>query len=136
MAIITLDFEGYYLHDRAKNAFPEKQGIYCVYKGVYNKEEDTVSLKELIYIGESQNLKERITSHEKWTNWKNKLTTNQCLALTYATTTSNRENVEKVLIYEHQPICNELNKEAHNVTQLIINTKGKNAKLKSEYKAK
>lgn len=133
MATITLDFEGYYLDEDSKVYFPEKQGIYCVYKAIHNKEKDTVSLKELIYIGESENLNERITSHEKWDNWKKKLEKNHCLVLTYATTTSNRERAEKVLIYNHEPICNEKNTESHNVTNLIIKTKGKNSHLEDEY---
>jgi len=37
---------------------------------IFNEEADTVSIKKLLYIGESQDINDRIENHEKWKKWK------------------------------------------------------------------
>lgn len=69
MKTISIIFEGYW-RDIYKSSIPEKSGIYCVYRGMYNKinresEKGTASLKELIYIGDTLNIRERISIHDR-----------------------------------------------------------------------
>lgn len=52
MKKINLDFDGYW-REINKNSIPSKSGVYCVYSCVYNSSNKTVSLKKLLYIGES-----------------------------------------------------------------------------------
>lgn len=52
---------GFYL-DRDKETMPEVAGIYVVYKCDYDSYTDTVEVKEILYIGESQNIRERLNS--------------------------------------------------------------------------
>lgn len=66
---ISLNFGGYW-REVAISGLPAESGVYCVYTCVYNKENKTVSLKKLIYIGESEDVKKRISNHEKWDQWK------------------------------------------------------------------
>ena len=61
----SIDFDGYWL-DSNKGSISSQSGIYCAYSCVYNVSGNTVSIKKLIYIGESDNVNSRIASHEKY----------------------------------------------------------------------
>ena len=45
-------------------------GIYCVYACTFLTDVQKVRLDELLYIGQSENINERIVSHEKAVSWK------------------------------------------------------------------
>ncbi len=49
---------GFYL-DRDKATLPEIPGIYVVYKCEYDSFHDSVAIKEPLYVGETQNIRER-----------------------------------------------------------------------------
>ena len=53
-----------------KNGIPDASGIYCVYACTYNAITDKVSIRELIYVGESDNIWNRISNHERLADWK------------------------------------------------------------------
>jgi hypothetical protein len=55
----TLNFDGYW---RAPNVcgLPANSGIYCVHACTLNRQENTVSLRKLIYIGEAANGRDRV----------------------------------------------------------------------------
>ena len=59
MKKITLDFDGYW-REANKDSIPRQSGIYCVYTCTYNATEHTVSIKKMLYIGESTNVHDRI----------------------------------------------------------------------------
>ena len=64
----NLVFNGYWI-DEKKSAIPSKSGIYCVYECTYNPPKEgaksTVNIHRLIYIGEADNVNDRIANHEK-----------------------------------------------------------------------
>lgn len=96
-------FKGYKLESAIANFF-EKSGVYGVYRCVYNKKENTVSLKQLIYIGKADDLKDRITKHEKWDDWRGYKKSGEtlCFCYTYIDKDCN-ERVEAALINSNQP---------------------------------
>jgi hypothetical protein len=47
------------------SGLPAGSGIYGVYAAAYNQGNDTVTLNRLLYIGESENVRDRVTTHEK-----------------------------------------------------------------------
>jgi hypothetical protein len=58
---IPLKFEGYY-REVNRESVPNKSGVYLVYRCVYEKDtkpKPTVTLKQLIYIGESEAVRDR-----------------------------------------------------------------------------
>ena len=55
---INITFNGYWLEDNLRR-IPVLPGIYCVYECSYNQETDSVTLHQLIYIGEAGNVRER-----------------------------------------------------------------------------
>ena len=83
MDTINLEFEGYW-REVNKGGVPAKSGIYCVYRATYNQSAGTVSLKELIYIGESENAKDRIQGLEKEREWKKHLKYGEILCFSFA----------------------------------------------------
>lgn len=129
MKEFSLVFEGYYI---TMDALPEYGGIYLVYKGSYNKETNTVSLVELVYIGEADNIKKRHTDgHEHQKDFENKVKDIPNGKVIYSVAKleneEDRERVENALIYYTQPDINTTGKSRfkYPVTRVISNGKAK-----------
>ncbi len=65
---IIIDFDGYWV-DEDKDYIHKNSGIYCVYTCIHHKVNDKVDIRALIYIGEADNVRERIFNHEKRNRW-------------------------------------------------------------------
>ena len=67
MAAETFDMkiEGYWI-DSQKDYIRNHSGVYFVYECTYNEANSTVNIQKLIYIGESEEVRERIVNHEKY----------------------------------------------------------------------
>ena len=99
----TIDFDGYW-REPNKGSIPEKSGVYCVYSCVHNVSEKTVSIKKLIYIGETENANDRISDHEKLSYWKNHLKSREVLCYNFGgVVASNRARCEAAMIFKHKP---------------------------------
>ena len=97
----SLKFKGYYYVDG--DSLPEEAGIYCVYRA------DSNILKELLYIGQTDNIKERFSSHEHYDDWEKHLIGNERLVFSYASVLDEdeRKRLEAALIFRIKPVCNE-----------------------------
>ena len=62
MKTISLEFDGYW-REVNKGGIPAESGIYGVYACTYNKDQSTVSLRELVYVGESSDVNSRISNY-------------------------------------------------------------------------
>jgi excinuclease UvrABC nuclease subunit len=103
---INLDFEGYYRENVVED-LTQDTGVYCVYRSHYLPEIDRIRIIELLYIGSSNNIKERIQSHEGKELWKSKLLEGEELCYSYTKIKEeNRLRVEAALIFKHKPKCN------------------------------
>lgn len=99
-------FDGYW---REKNigGIPSKSGVYCVYECSYNSSSNTVSIKKLIYIGESGNVNDRIKNHDKWDDWRKQLNSGNELCFSFGYVESSyRDRVEAAMIFKHKPPIN------------------------------
>lgn len=133
MKEINLEFNGYW-REVNKGGVPAESGIYCVYACTYNSAEGTVSLRELMYVGESENVKKRLTDHEKLPKWKNRLRAGETLCYSFA----NIGNVERIraeaaIINYHKPPCNTEYINSFPYTTTTIFTSGRNCFLKNEF---
>ena len=63
MRTYRIQFEGYWL-ERNKRDVPARSGVYMVYRGKYNQVKNIVDLYEIIYIGQSVDMRERIVNHD------------------------------------------------------------------------
>ena len=101
----NLNFNGYWVEDRI-SGMPNTSGIYFVYRCIYDKE--GVILKELIYIGQSENVHDRIKSHEKKDLFKKACLEGETLCYSVAEVPSGSLNiVENALIFAQKPKLND-----------------------------
>lgn len=129
----TITFDGYW---REKNigGIPAKSGIYCVYTCVYNESAKNLTIKNLIYIGESENVNERIKNHEKLTEWKRYLKLGETLCFNFGAVPSNiRNRCEAAIIFKHQPPVNTEYKVAFPFDKTNVKLSGKVSKLVASF---
>ena len=123
MKTIELNFGGYWID---KENLPNYQGVYLVYRGVYNEKTDKVSIKELLYIGQAENICERHSTHEKQTQFEESLKTGEILC--YAATkvsSSDLSRVEGGLIYKCQPPLNDKCTQSFNHAGTLFKVSGR-----------
>lgn len=132
MKTIPLDFSGYWLN--ISKSVPSESGVYCVYACTYNKASDKVSIRELIYIGESDDVNQRLSNHERLSDWNNRLQENEVLCYSVATIDSkDRVCAEAAMIYYHKPPCNTEYVSSFPYQTTSIQTSGRNAKLATSF---
>lgn len=106
----NLNFEGYW-RDCNKGGLPTYSGIYFVYRCRYNEQNDTVTLIDIIYIGQAENIHDRHINHEKEELFKNQLLPGEEICISCAPVESNLDVVENALIFAQKPILNEKGKD-------------------------
>lgn len=99
-------FNGY-RRDVNKAGLPTYSGIYIVYRCIFNEEKQTVSLKELLYIGQAKNIQERISTHDKRQEFMDALIGDEQICYSYAEVKEQDLNtVENALVYAQKPRLN------------------------------
>ena len=122
---INLDFEGYW-REVNKGGIPSKSGVYLVYVCRHNKSKGTVTLDRLIYIGEAEDVQDRIANHEKWPKWRQYVPNGSEICFSVAGITSpDRERAEAALIYYHKPPCNDEYKDSFPFEDTTVVSTGK-----------
>ncbi|MGH9160062.1 MAG: GIY-YIG nuclease family protein [Vicinamibacteraceae bacterium] len=103
----SLLFDGYW---RAPNiaGLPSASGVYCVYACTHNVQGGTVSIRNLLYIGEASNVRNRVAGHERWAHWQSYLLPGEELCFNAASiaSASDRQRTEAAMIFRHKPLCN------------------------------
>ncbi len=101
--IIKIKFQGY-CRDEYKFRVPALSGVYCVYECKYTKIKDIVSPITLIYIGESDNVQDRIANHKKYQDWLKHVRYGNELCFSFGLIVStDRERAEAAMIFKHRP---------------------------------
>jgi len=103
-----IDFKGYW-RDEMVSTMPTYSGIYFVYRCTYNSDQDVVSLKELIYVGQADNLKKRICDHRSHERFQKQLLAGETLC--YSCAKVDKEDiaiVHRALLLMQQPVLNRL----------------------------
>lgn len=109
-----------------ENCFPDTSGIYCFYTCSYNWLENRYKVKKLIYIGESENLIERLKNHEKIDECKKTLSREEQLCFSYAeVSTEDRKRAEAALVYTLEPQFNDQLKNEFKYPDTEIHVSGK-----------
>lgn len=115
-----------YWRDRNKAGIPIYSGVYFVYTAIYNEISKNLSLGELIYIGESENVNSRIQNHEKYETWISLLSDGQELCFSTAVVHGDdRTRVEAAYIFKHKPQVNIEYKNSFPFNQTTIISTGK-----------
>ena len=119
----SIDIQGYY-RDASRESFPNSPGVYFVYRGYLVPHLKTVTLKELLYIGESGDICTRLSNHERRNDFLSSLQPDEELFYSFAITSNlsdkNRQRVEAALIYELCPPLNTSSTESFGYGLTII----------------
>jgi len=131
---ISLEFDGYW-REVNSGGVPKKSGIYCVYTCVYNQSKENITIQKLIYIGESDNVNDRISGHEtKSKCWNKQLNNGEVLCYSFAPADeTNRKRAEAALIFKHKPTCNEEYVDNFPYDETTVKSTGKTQSIKSEF---
>ena len=126
----SLNFEGYW-REINKKGIPFKSGIYLVYRSVYDAKSNTVGLKDIIYIGQAENLHDRIAKHEKLDDFNAQLQQGEELCYSVAPVSSaDLDVVENALIFAQKPVLNDNLKDSFNHGAVTVKLDGRCACMK------
>lgn len=130
----SLEFTGYRLATNSSGLLA-RSGIYCVYACMYHANNDTVSLNRLLYVGEADDVRDRVLNHEKWPKWWNQIATGEeiCFSVALIAGASARQRAEAAMIFKHKPLCNTEYIDAFPFDTTTVTTTGKNALLHSSF---
>ena len=132
-----LNFDGYWREPNWKG-LPEQSGIYCIYACIHYARENAVKIERLLYIGESEDVQERIFEGRKSRRdrWAEELLQGEVLCANFAeiSPTEIRERVEAAMIYHHQPPCNIKYALDFPFCRTSVRTSGENALLDSSFR--
>jgi hypothetical protein len=130
-----LEFQGYWRRNNI-NGIPDKSGIYCVYECEYVKEKNSVTLINLLYIGQSENVRTRIQNHEKLDDMEMYIrrgNNNHELCFTFAHLNSDRDRIEAAMIYKHKPPFNDIYRDIFDFDKTTIISSGAVALLNTNF---
>jgi hypothetical protein len=120
-----IEFNGYWREEN-KAGVPDESGIYCVYTCTHNKQDKTVTLHKLVYIGESDKVRTRISNHERQGDWESHLKSGQELCYSFGAIASvSRERCEAAMIFKHKPPENTEYVDSFPYDQTTINLSGR-----------
>ncbi len=128
----TLTFDGYWREPNV-DGLPAQSGIYGVYASTFNAQARTVALNRLVYIGEAANIKDRVSNHDRWTDWKRQLKSGEvlCVSAALISPDADRQRAEAAMIFKHKPPCNTEYVNAFPFDTTTVTTAGKNALMQS-----
>jgi hypothetical protein len=131
---IALDFDGVFMKS---SGLPAASGVYCVYTCI-EKDEKTVTIKKLVYIGESGEVRARATNHNLLETWKKHLASGEVLCFTAATVSpeSTRQRAEAAMIFHHKPPVNDEYTHSFPFDSTTINVSGKTSTLTTAFTVK
>lgn len=128
-----LEFDGYWT-EKTKGAMPCVGGVYCVYEGSYEREKEGVEIRRLIYIGESNDVKESVSYYKNWDRWRRYVGNGNDLCFSIASVESSfRKHVKAALVFQHKPPLNEEFKESFPFDRTTISVWGKTALLNTHF---
>lgn len=130
----TLDFDGYWREPNV-SGLPKQSGIYGVYACTFDTVEKTVSLKRLLYIGESADVCDRVSNHDQWNTWKRQLKAGEviCVNAALISPEADRQRAEAAMIFKHKPPCNTEYVNSFPFDSTTITTRGKNALMYDQF---
>lgn len=114
MKNIKLSFKGYWREDR-RSFIPHITGVYLVYRCIHDPILNTVSLRDLIYIGQSKDVNERIEQHCHESQFRSVVNVGETLCFSVAEVPSEDLNlVENALLFAQKPGLNTQGKDSYN----------------------
>ena len=106
---ISLRFDGYWSEPNWSD-IPTSAGIYCIYAGTWNQYTGTGTVRQLLYIGKSKNVRRRVPADPQTRKdlWTKCLRSNEVLRASFAPINLDRDRAEAAMINHHKPLFNSL----------------------------
>lgn len=131
MKTYNLHFDGSW-SDGIRDELPEYSGIYLVYRGTLDRGQ--FLCREIIYIGQAENIRERHKNHEKRDQFLAKRRMNEVIFYSCAQVAIPELNrVENALVYETRPVLNDKLTESFPYPETIIESEGQCALLNKRF---
>lgn len=131
--LFTIRMKGYWM-ESGKDNLPAESGIYCVYNCKYNAVTDKVSLNNIIYIGESDDIKSRVANHDKYSAWQRHIKSGEVICYSYGLIgADNRVRCEAAMIFRHNPPENTEYTKAFPFDETSISLSGKTDLLYTDF---
>jgi len=102
---ISLNFDGYWT-EAETSEIPKQSGVFIVYACTKDGAE-TSFFKKVIYIGESENVNQRIAKHKKWPLWRKYRSASQICFSFAPVPDPDKKRSAGALIYKHKPPVND-----------------------------
>ena len=123
--VYSIEFAGYW-PDWRKDLLPARSGIYCVYECTHNQRKNTIVARQLIYIGEADDVRSRVSNHEKYEDWKRRVRPGNDIFYSVAFVEgAEQARCEAALIFAHQPPENTAYRTAFPFDRTTIKLSGK-----------
>lgn len=107
MMTYSLYMQGYWL-DANRHVMPSITGIYCVYACTYDSAGNTVFIRDLLYIGQAEDVNLRLAFHNKRAEWFAQLAPGEDVCYGCAQVDGRcLDVVEAVMVYCLKPVCND-----------------------------
>ena len=117
-----LSFQGFF---RDASELPKKPGVYCVHSGVYNEIAKTVTLRKLLYIGQSDCVGIHLANSSNLQVWSGKLSCGEELWFSFAQIDADElDRCASALVYDNQPECNSIGKDGFRYMDTIVSVGG------------
>jgi len=122
---LVLDFKGYWTEQNLLE-IPAETGVYCVYLYHDDGAVNEIIPRMLLYIGYAENVRERLASHEKHSQWKELSGYCQQLCYTFAKVSETElVSAGDAMIFRHKPPENNISKEWCFSRRTIVFCEGK-----------
>lgn len=103
----TLNMQGYWL-DANRHVMPSITGVYCVYACTYHPEANTVTIRDLLYVGQADDVNLRLAFHNLRETWFSCLRPGETLCYGCAQVDGRSlDVVEAIMVYCLKPCCND-----------------------------
>ena len=130
---VKLHFEGS-IADSLRQRLPQYSGIYLVYRGRFDVKENLFYCREILYIGQASNIRDRISSHNLRSDFLAARGKDEVIFYSYAPLeTSSLNEVEGALIYAMKPRLNNEGKESYAYSPVHIMSDGACALLDTDF---
>ena len=130
---INIEFAGYW-RDEIKGSLPAKSGVYCVYECTRNVMEKNITIHKQIYIGESENVKNRVANHEKHEDWLKHVKKGNELCFSFGGVgATDRARAEAAMIFKHKPPENNEYVDSFPYDRTTISLSGETALLNTHF---
>lgn len=120
--VYNLMFNGYC---RDISHIPHVSGVYCVSKGTYSVQSNTVTITELLYIGGATDINQRLNNPEDIRIWQERTVSPELLWYSFAPLDADVDRCVAALVFLNQPTCNTAGRDRFTYQDTVVNIQGR-----------